>query len=378
MPFLTSSVCRALGELRHDPVGDVADQHRDARSPCSARRPSRRPRRSARRPPARGRRRASRPCGSSRRRAPARACHGARRSRRCSCAIGVEPTKLSALTSGCASSASTATLSPWTTLNTPSGRPACLQQLGHEAATATGRARSASARRCCRRRSRPGTSTSAPCTGKLNGVMPATTPSGWRKVQLSMPVETWSVKSPFSSCGMPQANSTMSMPRVTSPCASVKTLPCSAVIIAASVSRCSFSRSRNLSDARAAERRRVGPGRNAAFGARPRRRPRRPTRARPGARPCRSPGCRPAGAGRSAGDGAAVDVVADLGRGGEAFGGAHGVRSGSVMGNGGGASIRQSHAAARPRGAAQGLAARAACAISRPRAERPGLASASR
>jgi hypothetical protein len=29
--------------------------------------------------------------------------------------------------------------------------------------------------------------------GKLNGVMPATTPSGWRRVQLSMPVETWSV-----------------------------------------------------------------------------------------------------------------------------------------------------------------------------------------
>ena len=29
--------------------------------------------------------------------------------------------------------------------------------------------------------------------GKLNGVMPATTPSGWRSVQLSMPVDTWSV-----------------------------------------------------------------------------------------------------------------------------------------------------------------------------------------
>ena len=27
-------------------------------------------------------------------------------------------------------------------------------------------------------------------TGKLNGVMPATTPSGWRSVQLSMPVLT--------------------------------------------------------------------------------------------------------------------------------------------------------------------------------------------
>jgi hypothetical protein len=29
--------------------------------------------------------------------------------------------------------------------------------------------------------------------GKLKGVMPATTPSAWRIVQLSMPVETWSV-----------------------------------------------------------------------------------------------------------------------------------------------------------------------------------------
>ena len=29
--------------------------------------------------------------------------------------------------------------------------------------------------------------------GKLNGVTPATTPSGWRIVQLSMPVETCSV-----------------------------------------------------------------------------------------------------------------------------------------------------------------------------------------
>ena len=36
----------------------------------------------------------------------------------------MEPTKLTAAMSGCVSSASTATLSPCTTLNTPSGRPA--------------------------------------------------------------------------------------------------------------------------------------------------------------------------------------------------------------------------------------------------------------
>ncbi|MNP28695.1 hypothetical protein D3C76_1216760 [compost metagenome] len=50
---------------------------------------------------------------------------------------------------------------------------------------------------------------------------------------------------------MPQANSTTSMPRVTSPWASVKTLPCSVVIIRARVSRCSFSSARNLNRIRA-------------------------------------------------------------------------------------------------------------------------------
>ena len=54
---------------------------------------------------------------------------------------------------------------------------------------------------------------------------------------------------------MPQANSTMSMPRATSPCASVKTLPCSAVIMAASSSLRWFSSSRNLNITRA---RRIG------------------------------------------------------------------------------------------------------------------------
>ena len=44
-------------------------------------------------------------------------------------------------------------------------------------------------------------------TGKLNGVIPAQTPSGSRKENTSTPVETWSEYSPLSSCGMPQANS---------------------------------------------------------------------------------------------------------------------------------------------------------------------------
>ena len=88
-------------------------------------------------------------------------------------------------------------------------------------------------------------------TGKLNGVMPATTPKGWRRVQLSMPVATCSVKSPLSNCGMPVANSTMSMPRATSPCASVNTLPCSAVMAWAKASLWMCKSSKNLNMTRA-------------------------------------------------------------------------------------------------------------------------------
>ena len=74
-------------------------------------------------------------------------------------------------------------------------------------------------------------------TGKLNGVMPATTPTGWRTVKASTPVETFSVRSPFSISPMPQANSMTSRPRATSPSASARTLPCSALIISASSRR---------------------------------------------------------------------------------------------------------------------------------------------
>ena len=52
--------------------------------------------------------------------------------------------------------------------------------------------------------------------GKLNGVMPTQTPSGCRIVSQSMPRATFS-SSPMSSDGTPHANSTISMPRRTSP-----------------------------------------------------------------------------------------------------------------------------------------------------------------
>ncbi len=81
-------------------------------------------------------------------------------------------------------------------------------------------------------------------TGKLNGVMPATTPSGWRTDEASTPLETSSENSPFSRWGMPQANSITSMPRATSPRASSSTLPCSAVMSRARSSRCRSASSR--------------------------------------------------------------------------------------------------------------------------------------
>ena len=87
--------------------------------------------------------------------------------------------------------------------------------------------------------------------GKLNGVMPAHTPSGWRNDRRSTPVPTFSLNSPLSSCGMPQANSTTSMPRTTSPLASASVLPCSELTRSASSSICCSSRSLSLNMMRA-------------------------------------------------------------------------------------------------------------------------------
>ena len=76
--------------------------------------------------------------------------------------------------------------------------------------------------------------------GKLNGVMPATTPSGWRIEYMSMPGPASVVYSPFSRCGAPMQNSTTSSPRCTSPLASGRVLPCSreSASASASMSRC--------------------------------------------------------------------------------------------------------------------------------------------
>ncbi len=159
-------------------------------------------------------------------------------------ATGVLPTKEIAATSGWASNVSTASRSPCTTLKTPSGKPA--------RCTMSARTREAEGSFS------EGFSTkqlpqamalaiihSGTMIGKLNGVMPATTPIGSSTVRMSMPVETSELDDPFKRFGMPQANSTFSMPRATSPLASSSTLPCSRVTAAASSSRLASSSSRS-------------------------------------------------------------------------------------------------------------------------------------
>ena len=165
-------------------------------------------------------------------------------------AIGVEPTKLTADTCGCVSSASTATLSPCTTLNTPSGSPASLSSRAI-ISEADGSRSEGFRMKVLPQAIATGNIHIGTIAGKLNGVIPAHTPIGWRIEYMSTPVPTCSLYSPLSSCGIPQANSTTSMPRVTSPSASVNTLPCSAVISAASSPEWRSSSSLNLNITRA-------------------------------------------------------------------------------------------------------------------------------
>ena len=63
--------------------------------------------------------------------------------------------------------------------------------------------------------------------GKLNGVIPATTPSGCRIEYTSTPRRRLLREAALEQVGTPHANSTFSSPRATSPRASESTLPCS-------------------------------------------------------------------------------------------------------------------------------------------------------
>src|SRR5882757_10006256 len=132
------------------------------------------------------------------------------------CAIGVEPTNEIAATLGCSSSRSTHTLSPWTTFNTPGGRPASAnswaQNIDADGSRSLGLSTNVLPHAIASGYIHIGT-----IAGKLNGVMPATTPSGWRIEYESTSVDTFSEYSPFARSAMPHANSMTSMPRWTSP-----------------------------------------------------------------------------------------------------------------------------------------------------------------
>ena len=141
------------------------------------------------------------------------------------------------------SSASTAVLSPCRTLKTPSGRPASFQsaaiQLAALGSFSLGFSTTVLPAAMAMGKNHIGT-----IAGKLKGLMIPTTPSGTRLECTSTPVDASSLWPPLSRWEMPQANSTTSRPREISPIASECTLPCSAVMIAASSSLRLLSSSR--------------------------------------------------------------------------------------------------------------------------------------
>ncbi len=94
-------------------------------------------------------------------------------------AIGVEPTKLTAAMSGCSRMRSTATRSPWTTLRTPSGSPASWNSLASRR-EADGSFSDGLSTNVLPHAMALASIHSGTMAGKLNGVIPATTPSGWR------------------------------------------------------------------------------------------------------------------------------------------------------------------------------------------------------
>src|SRR3984893_12896886 len=100
-------------------------------------------------------------------------------------AIAVEPTKLTAATSGWCSNASTASLSPLTTLKTPGGRPASVSNSAI-LRPGDGSRSDGFSTKVLPQASATGNIHIGTIAGKLNGVIPTQTPSGWRTDQLSV------------------------------------------------------------------------------------------------------------------------------------------------------------------------------------------------
>ena len=210
-------------------------------------------------------------------------------------ATGVLPTNDTAATSGCASSASTASASPCTTLKTPSGNPASCTSSA-SSIEADGSFSDGFRTNALPQATALASIHSGTITGKLNGVMPATTPTRLQHGVDVDPGDTSELWEPFSRCGMPQANSTHSRPRATSPRGVVEHLAVLArddpgQLVAVGVR--SSSRKRNMhAGPRAHATNRPSSPRPRPRPSR-RRRPRSPTPARPRRSARRGPGRRP-------------------------------------------------------------------------------------
>ncbi len=128
--------------------------------------------------------------------------------------------------SGCARMASTICRSPLTTFSTPAGSPASLSNSANRSGTEGSRSDG------FKMKALPAAIAGANIhigiiAGKLNGVIPAPIPKGWRSEYMSIAGPTPYENSPFIRCGKPIANSTTSSPRRMSPLESSSVLPCS-------------------------------------------------------------------------------------------------------------------------------------------------------
>src|SRR5664279_2439824 len=105
--------------------------------------------------------------------------------------MGVDPTNEIDSTSRCCSNASTATLSPWTTLKTPSGRPASAKisaiRLAADGSFSLGFSTTVLPHAIA-----TGTNHIGTIAGKLNGEITPTTPSGCLIEYTSTFVDTFS------------------------------------------------------------------------------------------------------------------------------------------------------------------------------------------
>src|SRR4029079_18933715 len=114
-------------------------------------------------------------------------------------ATGVEPTKLTALMSGWSSIASTASLSPETTVSTPGGKPASWNR-SQTSIEVEGSRSDGFSTNVLPHATATGYIHIGTMAGKLNGVIPETTPRGWGPDHLSISGPTLRLYSPFRRC----------------------------------------------------------------------------------------------------------------------------------------------------------------------------------